>query len=351
MINEVTNRRPQACLPILLASLLIAPGTLHSATAAADLQLPKISGARPRNIIFILTDDQRYDALGFLGHPFLETPNMDWLARGGVHCRNAFVTTSLCSPSRASILTGLYAHTHRVVDNYNPVGADLVFFPQHLQRAGYETAFIGKWHRGGERDDPQRGFDHWVSFNGQGSYWADGHGTTRVVPQPSRDGFNVGGRRVPQRGYITDELTDYALDWLNAPPQVQGKSFLALTRGKNIPWRDALLYEYFWERNYPQTPTMHAVRGDRYKYIRCQGIWDTDELYDLQADPEETRNLIRDPVQQERVKAMNQRLFDSLAQTGGTTMPLLRDLSETFPLRKPDGSQQAEFPGEFFAPR
>src|SRR5688572_21559252 len=79
--------------------------------------LKKIPGARARNVVVVLTDDQRHDAFGFMGHPFLQTPNLDALARGGVHFKNAFATTALCSPSRASILTGLYAHKHGVVDN------------------------------------------------------------------------------------------------------------------------------------------------------------------------------------------------------------------------------------------
>ena len=79
--------------------------------------------------------------MGFMGHPFLETPNLDYMAREGVHFGNAFVTTSLCSPSRASIITGLYAHNHGVVDNYHPVDSSLTFFPEYLQGAGYETAF------------------------------------------------------------------------------------------------------------------------------------------------------------------------------------------------------------------
>jgi N-acetylglucosamine-6-sulfatase len=170
--------------------------------ASRSLKLAKLSGVKPRNIVFILADDHRYDAMGFLGHPFLETPQMDAMARNGVHLQNAFVTTALCSPSRASILTGLYAHRHRVVDNNNPVPAGTVFFPQYLQQAGYETAFVGKWHMGGERDDPQPGFNYWVSFKGQGTYL------------PNANGLNVNGKRVPQKGYITDELTDYALDWL-----------------------------------------------------------------------------------------------------------------------------------------
>jgi N-acetylglucosamine-6-sulfatase len=160
---------------------------------------------QPRNIVFVLTDDHRYDALGFLkGQSFIETPNLDALARQGVHLKNAFVTTALCSPSRASILTGQYAHQHRVVDNSNAVPDDLVFFPQYLQAAGYETAFVGKWHMGGESDAPQRGFDHWVSFRGQGTYL------------PSANGLNViiGG----QRGYITDD-SPLRAGWLRAGRQ------------------------------------------------------------------------------------------------------------------------------------
>ena len=155
-----------------------------------------------RNVIFVLVDDLRFDMMGTAGHPWVETPNIDALARRGVRLSNAFVTTALCSPSRASILTG---HTPSPPRRRQQLAlpAGTTFFPQRLQAAGYETAFIGKWHMGGESDAPQPGFDRWVSFRGQGSYL------------PTADGLNVDGKAVPQRGYITDELTDYALDWLN----------------------------------------------------------------------------------------------------------------------------------------
>src|SRR5437764_694296 len=138
----------------------------HAAVAPVPHEIvpQKIQGAKPRNVIFILTDDHRYDAMSFMAHPIAQTPQMDAMARNGVHLKNAFVTTSLCSPSRASILTGLYAHRHRVIDNNNPVPPGLTFFPQYLQAAGYETAFIGKWHMGSDSDEPQPGFNHWVSF-------------------------------------------------------------------------------------------------------------------------------------------------------------------------------------------
>ena len=122
-----------------------------------------------RNIVFILTDDQRFDALGLL-NDYFRTPNLDRLAEAGVLFENAFVTTSLCSPSRASILSGQYAHAHQVLDNSTRMPQDIPTFAQGLQAAGYETAFVGKWHMGGASDDPRPGFDHWVSFRGQGPY-------------------------------------------------------------------------------------------------------------------------------------------------------------------------------------
>ena len=170
MTDEISATRR-----ILLCAMgLSAPMGLYSwdATAATrpaprrrPAPLAKLPGVKPRNIVVILTDDHRYDALGFMkSQSFLETPNLDRLAAEGVHFKNAMVTTALCSPSRASIFTGLYAHQHRVVDNNHAIDPALTFFPEHLQRAGYETAFIGKWHMGPESDEPQPGFDHWVSF-------------------------------------------------------------------------------------------------------------------------------------------------------------------------------------------
>lgn len=489
--------------------------------AAAPASLKKLNGGEPRNIIFILTDDHRYDAMGFMAaRPYPVTPVLDRLARDGVHFRNAFVTTALCSPSRASILTGLYAHQHRVVDNNHPISPDLVFFPQYLQRAGYETAFIGKWHMGGdvagqgEDDSPQRGFDHWVSFPGQGTYL------------PSASGLNVNGLRVPQRGYITDELTDYAMRWLEqrrgdrpfflclshkavhadfipaerhrgkyasqrferpktwdpapgkqalrpmwaqnqrnswhgveypyhstldigeyfqryaetllavdesagqvldhlssrglldsslvlymgdngfafgehglidkrtayeesmrvpmlmhcpelfragtvveevvanidvapslleaanlaAPAHMEGRSMLPLARGQHPAWRESLLYEYYWERNFPQTPTTHAIRGKQYKYIHYHGIWDIDELYDLSVDPLEANNLIFSPGHEAIVAKLNKQLFDVLEETRGMSIPLSRDAGNVQRLRRTDRAKAAEFPPQLTQP-
>lgn len=125
---------------------------------------------------------------------------------------------------------------------------------------------------------------------------------------------------------------------------MDGRSFLPLVMGKRIPWRDYLLYEYFWEWNGPYTPTIHALRGERFKCTRYYGIWDNDELYDLQADPLEKQHLINHPAHRERAAKLHHRLFDLLEETGGTTLPLTRNRDVNFPLRHPNRSPAAPFP-------
>lgn len=167
------------------------------------LKLSQAKAVKPKNVLFILVDDLRYDAMGFMGKiPGLETPNIDRLAKSGAHCPNTFCTTALSSPSRASILTGLYSHCHQVVDNQAPEPEHNIFFPQYLQNAGYQTAMIGKWHMGDENSMPRKGFDRWVSFRGQGSYY--------------NATLNIDGKEqnLSDSAYITDVLTDYGIDFI-----------------------------------------------------------------------------------------------------------------------------------------
>src|SRR5262245_15189456 len=111
------------------------------------------------NVLVILTDDMRYDAMSVAGHPWFKSPNLDRLANEGARFVNAFVTTSLCSPSRASLLSGVYAHRHKVLNNFTDYPRELASYPRRLQQSGYETAYIGKWHMGEDDDSARPGFD------------------------------------------------------------------------------------------------------------------------------------------------------------------------------------------------
>ena len=474
-----------------------APDDVPAASNDAPAAESANDASKRPNIILVLSDDHRYNFMGFAeGSPdFLETPAMDRMAARGAHFQNMFVCTSLCSPSRASILTGQYTHRHKVVDNQRPVPEGTVFFPEYLQQAGYETAYVGKWHMGHDDDAPRKGFDHWVSFRGQGDY--------------NNPTLNINGNRSQSTGYTTDVLTDQAIEWLGRrhdrpfmlylgfkavhypfepakrhhgryedakiaypetmanternyesqphwvrerrygihgidhmqtgpldddpvpsfddwyhrycetvhgldenlgrlleavdgsshadstvviytsdngfalgehgfydkrdafeesirvpmlayapgliepgtkiPQMVQnidvaptildlagvpvpeaakmdGRSAAPLLRGGELarPWREEILYEYYWEWNFPATPTVFALRGERYKYIYYHGVWDRNGFYDLETDPHERHNLIRVPVYEDLIGVMRKRLFDKLEATDGLQVPVRR---------------------------
>jgi len=454
--------------------------------------LQAIAENKKMNVIFILTDDHRYDFMGFIGKiPWLKTPNIDALANGGAYFKNAFVTTSLCSPSRASILTGQYSHVHTIVDNIAAEPKNLIYFPQYLQQVGYQTSFFGKWHMGEDDDSPRKGFNHWESFKGQGVYY-----------NPK---LNINGKSIQFKDstYITDLLTNHALQWLKMhdtakpfflylshkavhapvtpakrhlglyanqkyklpptfyqtlndaykllnwpewvknqryswhgvdfiyhthqnveeivqtycetlmavdesvgsilnylkdngleqntiviymgdngfsfgehglidkrhfyeesvkvpflvyapglfkggqtiskmvqnidiaptilelaglkkPDNMPGNSFTKLLKGDSAVWRNKIFYEYFWEYDFPMTPTVFGIRTDKFKLIKYYGIWDSNELYDLENDPNEMYSLIEKPEYQNLVKKMVAELYDWLEQSNGMQVPLKR---------------------------
>ena len=483
----------------LVTSALVVAG-LASLLAQPDPSTPR----RP-NVLVILTDDQRWDALGVVQQeqgpdalfPWLETPHLDRLAREGARFRNAFVTTSLCSPSRASILSGRYARRHRVLNNFTEYPADLPSYPRRLQAAGYETAYVGKWHMGEDNDAQRAGFDHWMSHRGQGNYFdntfnVDGTRTTipgyyttivtdhatrwiarphdkpwllvlghkaphggPIQPEPrfaraldaspvrtpvsyeayrasqgkpawleeslptwhgargplydlkehgafvraylgtllsvddsvgrlydalrtsgqlddtvivftSDNGFVLGehGRvdkrtmyepsirvplvvRYPRRvraGTLIDHLVlshDIApslVELGRAEPlsDITGRSLVPLLDGRDVTWRDAFLYEYNFEPQFPFTPNVRGVRTDRWKYIRYphgDGSPDrfTAELYDLQTDPHELRNLVADPTHAARVREMEQALARVSAEAGPDAMPIYEGIVNVRP--------------------
>ncbi len=153
------------------------------------------------NVIFVVCDDLRPQALSCYGSNHVQTPNIDALAQTGVRFQNAFCTTSLCSPSRASILTGLYAHRHGVRDNFTELPGTIAHWPQQLRSEGYSTAYVGKWHMGEDNDQPRPGFDWFVTHKGQGRYFDTE--------------WNINGKlRETRPGYYTTVVTDLAIEWL-----------------------------------------------------------------------------------------------------------------------------------------
>lgn len=211
-------------------------------TALGGTAFGAVPDVRP-NTLIVLVDDLRWDALGCTGHPFVKTPNIDRIAREGARFENALVTTPLGSPSRATLLTGQYAHRHDIRTNgdNSALSFKLQTFPLMQQKSGYETAFVGKWQMGND-DNPRPGFDRWTSFKGQGVY----------VNQT----LNVDGKTVPQTGYVTDLLNAGAVDFIR---KRRGKPFsLTLShKGVNGPFTPADRYRAL----YANDPIRRPLNG------------------------------------------------------------------------------------------
>lgn len=158
---------------------------------------------QPPNLVVVLVDDLRWDEFGLAGHNYIQTPYIDRIASEGIWFTNAFATTPLCSPSRASFLTGQYAHSHGITDNTDRSirSHQLETFPMKLDSLGYETAFIGKWHMGNDNTS-RPGFDFWAALKGQG--------------EANDPEFNVNGKKVNTSGYVTDILTDFSVNFIKA---------------------------------------------------------------------------------------------------------------------------------------
>ncbi len=443
---------------------------------------------RKPNFLFIYTDDQRWDAMGVVQremgergrYPWFTTPAMDRLAAEGMRFRNAFVTLSLCAPSRAAFLTGRYNHLNGIANNHTPFPETSVTHATLLRVAGYTTGYVGKWHMGNQRGQ-RPGFDYSASFVGQGRYvdcpveingeatptkgWIDDvstdyaiafmqqnrakpfslivgfkacHGPTtpperaanRFADQNARRVPNLGLRapfrdeadipatknaapaangnanevpvnlnyfrcvsaaddclgrllatldelglaedtvvvftsdngyyqgehslgdkrslydeslRIPllvrypravARGKVADDLVlnvDLAPTFLDlagvaVPAEMQGRSWRSLMApgASAAPWRRAFLAEYFQETGYPQTPTMVAVRTTNAKLIKYTGHDDWTELFDLAADPYETKNLARDPARAALLTQMKAE-FDRETKAVAYTIPTYAD--------------------------
>lgn len=190
---------------------------------------PRYRGELP-NVVLVLVDDLAAGVMGAESRfPFLQAPNVERLQREGATFERAFVPTAVCSPSRASFLTGTYAHTHGVrVNDTQDLSDALPNFPTELKRAGYDTGFVGKWHMNNASSEPRLNFDYWLSFAGQGVY--------------NDPVLNENGREFRASGYVTDVLSEYAVDYIQTPRQ---KPFCLIVSHKagHLPFQAAPRHE------------------------------------------------------------------------------------------------------------
>lgn len=256
-LNALGCRR-HGTVSVLISSLLLSCGLMLCGANA-------VSATEKPNVLFILCDDLRPDAVGCFGSEHVRTPHIDALARRGVTFANTFCTTSLCSPSRASLLTGLYAHRHGVRNNFTELPKQLPQWPAALQNGGYKTAYIGKWHMGEENDNPRPGFDWFITHKGQGKYFDTE--------------WNVNGQqRETPKGYYTHVVTDYALDWLKQ--RTPGEPW-ALCLGHKAPhsfYFPEPKYEHAFDTikvSYPPSATMLDEKPDwiRQRLTTWHGIY------------------------------------------------------------------------------
>ena len=185
--KRIPNRRDVLHSLTGLAALPLLPRAATSATGSRESKRP--------NILFIMSDDHAAHALSCYGSRINSTPNLDRIANEGMRFDNCFCTNSICAPSRAVILTGKYSHLNGVVDNRLHFDGTQQTLPKLMKQAGYQTAMVGKWHLG---SDPT-GFDYWNVLPGQGDY--------------QNPDMIENGVRKQQTGYVTDIITDAALDW------------------------------------------------------------------------------------------------------------------------------------------
>lgn len=210
------------------------------------------SSSRP-NIVFIFSDDHALQAIGAYGSKINHTPNMDRLARDGAVFINSFCGNSLCGPSRASILTGKHSHKNGFLRNGDRFDGTQVTFPKLLQRAGYQTAVIGKWHL---VSNPT-GFDYWEVLPGQGSYY-------------NPDFIQMNGQRKRYTGYCTDIITDLTLDWLKEGRNPD-KPFVLMTQHKapHRNWAPAARHlSLYQNQTIPEPATLFDDYSGRSKLLK-----------------------------------------------------------------------------------
>ncbi len=227
--------------------------SLSAVAAFACLLQAKAADApksKQPNIVFIFSDDHAYQAISAYRHPLKlnETPNLDRIASGGMRFDRCLVPNSICGPSRATVLTGKYSHANGFYNNTNSkFDGSQVTFPKLLQKAGYQTAVVGKWHLVSE----PTGFNYWHILPGQGAYY--------------NPPMNDNGKPVKHAGYVTDIITDISLDWLKARDKTKPFVLMCQHKAPHREWEPALRHlGHDKDRKYPEPETLfddYAGRG------------------------------------------------------------------------------------------
>ena len=225
------------------------------------------------NIVYIMSDDHDADAISAYNKTLISTPNIDRLAKEGMRFTRAFVGNSICGPARATLLTGQHSHMNGVKDNNTRFDSSKITLPKLMQRAGYETAVIGKWHL----HSYPTGFDKWIVLPGQGQYYNPGM-------------INMNGDTNIYKGYATDIITDEAIKWLN--DREKKKPFLLQLHHK-APHRNFFpplkFIEQFHKKTFPEPATLFADmarHGSAWRTQTLSILPDMKLSSDLKVDPQ-----------------------------------------------------------------
>lgn len=231
------------------------------------LLFPCAFAAERPNILFIFSDDHALDAISAYGGPLRDvapTPNLDRIAKEGAIFTRSYCCNSICGPSRAAILTGKHSHVNGFVDNSAAFDPNQTTFPKLLQKEGYQTAIVGKWHL---RTTPQ-GFDYWEVLPGQGSYY-------------NPDFLQQDGGRKKYTGYVTDIVTERALGWLQEGRD-DDKPFVLMCQHKapHRNWSPALRHADLWDDvDLPEPETLFDAYENRHPSLKKQRMEIADDFF------------------------------------------------------------------------
>ncbi|MBL7741408.1 MAG: sulfatase [Chitinophagaceae bacterium] len=232
-----------------------------------------VIGQQQPNIIYIMSDDHDNDAISAYNKQFISTPNIDRIAKEGMKFNKAFVGNSICSPARATLLTGQHSHKNGVKNNFTRFDSSKTTIAHLLSKAGYQTALIGKWHL----HSYPAGFDHWRILPGMGQYF-----DTRMI--------KMNGDTIVEKGYSADVITDDAIDWLD---QIDANKPFALFFHHKAPHRNfapALKYlEQYRIKTFPEPATLYndtAGHSSAWRIQTMSILHDMRLCGDLKVDPE-----------------------------------------------------------------